>query len=80
MDGDAGVQKILRKIYTMGLYFHCTCNKSNIAVNDFNGVSLIRNCMEPVTDIINVRRELILHRKYATNIPLMCETSWSYNY
>lgn len=77
---DAGVQAILREKYTKALYFHCASHILNLVVNDLNSVPEVRNTVSTIKDIINFFRESVLRRRYAPNIPALCETRWTQKY
>lgn len=74
---DGGVQAILRKKYTKGLFFRCSSHKLNLVINDLNTLPEIRNVMGTTKDIINFFRESVLRRKLIPNIARLCETRWS---
>nr|XP_022905212.1 uncharacterized protein LOC111417225 [Onthophagus taurus] len=74
---DGVVQAILRKKYTKALYFHCSCHKLNLVINDLNSLPEIRNAMGTTKDTINFFRESVLRRKLIPNISRLCETRWS---
>lgn len=81
MSGHAGgVQAILRKKYPNGLFFHCASHRLNLVVNDLNSVVDVRNCIGTIKSIINFFRASVLRRKYAPQIPALCETRWSQKY
>lgn len=76
----SGVQIRLREKYPKALFFHCASHRRNLVVNDLNSVTVVRNTISTIKDIINFFRESTLRRKYVPNIPAFCETRWSVKY
>lgn len=75
-----GVQSIIRNKYEKAIFFHCASHKLNLVVNDLNSVPQIRNTIATIKDIIRFFRESVLRRRYAPNIPMLCESRWSQKY
>ncbi|XP_067119560.1 52 kDa repressor of the inhibitor of the protein kinase-like [Centruroides vittatus] len=77
---NGGVQKVLREKYSRALYFYCASHKLNLVVNDLNEITVIRNTVSRIKEIIRFFRESALRRKYIPNIPMLCKTRWSQKY
>lgn len=75
-----GVAKLLKEKFHKALYFHCASHRLNLVINDLNAVQLIRNTIYTIKDIIRFFRESCLRRRYAPNLPMLCETRWSQKY
>lgn len=77
---ESGVQARIIEKYPTAAFFHCASHRLNLVVNDLNQVQEIRNCVGTIKQVIRFFRESVLRRKLIPNIPLFCETRWSYKY
>lgn len=51
-----------------------------VVINDMNDVSKIRNTIGTIKYTLNFFPDSPLKRKYASNIPLLCEIHWTEKY
>lgn len=71
-----GVQK--NDKYPSAVFFHCARHILNLAINDLNTGSEVRNTAETTKDIIIfLKRVPTLRRNRIPNIPLFFETRWT---